>query len=503
MQQYQLGGGFKKENTKVLIQGTHTRSEGYRDQSSLENTNVNARLFHTFSDKAKLNFQLNYTNSPVGDDPGGINQASVEENRRQARDRNVLLKTGEAIAQLKIGGQYQYQFDDTKSLQLYGFYSNRDFEGRVPVPFNGWIELQRNYFGQGGHFKIKKPLSNGNNTFQVGYEWASQEDDRTRFANDEGRQGTLRLDQIESFSSIGFYALNHYSFNKWLFSAGLRYDINRLEAADQKLDDDDQSGERNLSAFNPSIGFNYEIASNLHLYGSFRTSFETPVLSELSANPTGEAGFNEDLKSQTANNYEVGVKGLLGDQIDFDLTYFHIDTKNDLVPFEVDGQDFFRNAGSSTRDGIELWLRYQLNRQLSFRGSYTYSDFTYKDYIIGGDDFSGNQLPGITPHQIALQAAYQNDNGLNIRLQHRSIAEFFANDSNTATAIEPSYQVTDVSLSYRIKRNSYAVVPFFGINNLFDTQYSDNVRINAFGSRYYEPAAGINFYGGVRLKWEK
>ena len=218
-------------------------------------------------------------------------------------------------------------------------------------------------------------------------------------------------------------------------------------------------------------------------------------MSELSANPTGQAGFNEDLKSQTANNYEVGIKGLLGDQIDFDLTYFHIDTKNDLVPFEVDGQDFFRNAGSSTRDGIELWLRYQFNRQLSFRGSYTYSDFTYKDYIIGGDDFSGNQLPGITPHQIALQAAYQNDNGLNIRLQHRSIAEFFANDSNTATAIEPSYQVTDVSLSYRIKGNSYTVVPFFGINNLFDTQYSDNVRINAFGSRYYEPAAGINVYG--------
>lgn len=500
MQQYQLSGGWVHQRTRAIIQGTHTRTDGYRAQSNLENTNFNARLFHDFSDRSKLNVQLNYTNSPVGDDPGGINQAAVEEDRRQARDQNVLYQAGEAIAQLKLGTQYEYELGDNKSFQLYGFYSTRDFEGRIPIGADGWIDLQRAYFGQGGHFKTQSALPSGSNTLQIGYEWAIQEDDRKRFANNEGIKGDLGLDQIERFSTLGLYLLDHLSFDRWLFSFGLRFDLNQLTAEDQFRSDGDQSGSRNLSAFNPSVGINYELSRMLHVYGSYRTSFETPSLSELSANPSGAAGFDPDLKSQRAYNYELGFKGLLGNDLDFDLAFFHINTKNDLVPFELEalpGRTFYRNAGSTVRNGLELWLRYQLSRRFSARASYTYSDFSYDEYVLDEEDFGGKMLPAIPPHFLSLQVAYESEKGLNLRLQHRFTAEFYANDANTAS--EPAYQLTDLSMSYRLPLRNTTLVPFFGINNIFDTQYSDNVRINAFGGRYYEPAPGINFYGGVRL----
>ena len=38
---------------------------------------------------------------------------------------------------------------------------------------------------------------------------------------------------------------------------------------------------------------------------------------------------------------------------------------------------------------------------------------------------------------------------------------------------------------------------FAGINNLFNVQYFDNIRLNAFGKRYYEPAPGRNLFFGV------
>lgn len=500
MQQYQLSGGWVHKRTRAIIQGTHTRTDGYREQSNLKNTNFNARLFHDFSDRSKINFQLNYTNSPVGDDPGGINQADVDEDRRQARNQNVLYKAGESIAQLKLGSQYEYELSDNKSLQFYGFYSTRDFEGRLPFGTDGWVDLQRAYFGQGGHFKTQSALPSGSNTLQIGYEWAIQEDDRKRFDNNEGVKGDLGLDQIERFSTLGLYVLDHLAFDRWLFSFGLRYDLNQLTAEDQFRSDGDQSGSRNLSALNPSVGINYELSRMLHVYGSYRTSFETPSLSELSANPSGAAGFDPDLKSQRAYNYELGFKGLLGNNLDFDLAFFHINTKNDLVPFELEafpGRTFYRNAGSTVRNGLEFWLRYQLSRYFSVRGSYTYSDFTYDEYVLDDEDFAGKLLPAIPPHFLSLQLAYESEDGLNLRLQHRFTAEFYANDANTAT--EPAYQVTDLSMSYRLPFNKTTLVPFFGINNIFDTQYSDNVRINAFGGRYYEPAAGINFFGGVRL----
>jgi iron complex outermembrane receptor protein len=39
-----------------------------------------------------------------------------------------------------------------------------------------------------------------------------------------------------------------------------------------------------------------------------------------------------------------------------------------------------------------------------------------------------------------------------------------------------------------------------GINNLLNNKYYDNIRLNAFGSRYYEPAPPRNFYISIALR---
>jgi len=462
MQQYQVGGGLVQGKTRAILQGTHTRTDGYRDQSRLVNTNVNARVFHDFSEKSKLNFQVNYTNSPIGDDPGSLSAETVEENRQQARDRNVLFQTGEAISQFKFGGRYQLAIDEEKSVQLYGFYSNRDFEGRIPSTPNGWIELGRNYMGQGGHFKLEKDLRAGKNTFQIGYEWALQQDDRQRFMNLEGEKGDLSLDQIERFSAAGIYALNHYKVGQVLMTLGLRYDLNFLSADDQKTDDGDESGDRQLSAFNPSVGLNYEFVKNLHVYASYRSSFETPTLNELSSSPTFQAGFNEELTSQRAHNYEAGIKGVVGNNFDFDLTYFYINTTNDIVPSESGlGLTYYRNAGSSTRHGLETWARYRITSALQARASYAYSNFKYKEYLLPGYNFAGMALPAIPPHFLTLQLAYEDRKGLNVRLQHRYTAEFYADDANIGT--EPAYHVTDLSAGYRLEVKDMIFTPFLSL----------------------------------------
>ena len=47
---------------------------------------------------------------------------------------------------------------------------------------------------------------------------------------------------------------------------------------------------------------------------------------------------------------------------------------------------------------------------------------------------------------------------------------------------------------------SWGELSFFGgVNNLFDVAYFDNIRLNAFGSRHYEPAPGRNLFGGLSI----
>jgi len=72
MQQYQVAFGLKRKNTNYIFQGNKTSTKGYRNQSGFENYNFNLRMRHQFSTTSKLNFHLNYTNSPNAEDSGGL-----------------------------------------------------------------------------------------------------------------------------------------------------------------------------------------------------------------------------------------------------------------------------------------------------------------------------------------------------------------------------------------------------------------------------------------------
>lgn len=43
--------------------------------------------------------------------------------------------------------------------------------------------------------------------------------------------------------------------------------------------------------------------------------------------------------------------------------------------------------------------------------------------------------------------------------------------------------------------------PYADINNIFDERCNSNIRINAFGSHYYEPVPGRNFYAGIYVRY--
>ena len=73
----------------------------------------------------------------------------------------------------------------------------------------------------------------------------------------------------------------------------------------------------------------------------------------------------------------------------------------------------------------------------------------------------------------------------------------FADNANK-TKID-AYSSISVKMSKNLNLFKTGVTPFISIDNLLSKGYFDNIRINAFGSRFYEPAPGISFYGGLKL----
>lgn len=498
LQQYQLKGAWIGEQQQLIAQATHTRTDGYRAQSGVRNSNVNLRFQQRWNDQHKLRIQFNITDSPIAEDAGSLTLEEVKNDRRQARDRNVLFQTSEAIQQWKLGSSYDWQLTDNQQLTTYAFYSQRDFEGRLPFENGGWINLDRDYFGQGISYRWDTDLFKQKNTLQIGYDVAAQRDDRRRFLNEEGEKGNNVLNQLERFQNVGLYALNHWTSERWILTAGLRYDWNKLAVEDQI---DENSSNINLTALNPSIGFNYLLVKELHLYGNYRSSFETPSLSELSANPNNETGFNESLQAQEADNYEIGIKGALNPQVTFDATVFHIRTQNDLVPFELTdfpNRTFFRNAGATDRTGTELLLEWKWAPNWAVSTAYTFSDFRYRNYQLPEGDFEGNELSGIPKHLVSLLLSHSVPDGLALRFQTRYLGDFYAEDANAVNI--PAATIVDISAAYPFEANGFKLLPVLGINNVLNVNYFDNIRLNAFGNRFYEPAAGANLYGGVRFR---
>lgn len=502
LQQYQLKAGQKAGRFGYILHGTHTNMEGYRQNSSVINTLLNGKFNYELSEASSLRLILNHVNSPKAEDPGGITRSAVMEDRRQARPRNVQFQSGEEVVQSKVGLVYEGKYSDQHRLDARLFYLNRDFNNRLPFVDGGRVDLQRSFYGGGFTYQFQAPAQGWDYRVRAGLDWERQIDDRLRFNNLEGEQGPLVFDQEEAFTNTGIYLLQDVQWNNWTAKLGLRFDAAVLEADDRFISDGDDSGKITLDNFNPTFGISYQFSPSFNFYGSYSSSFETPTLSELSSNPDGGGGFNEQLQPQKARNYEMGLKGSSGSRFKYSLALFYLDISNELIPYELEefpGRTFYRNAGNSSRKGIEVAGNLLITSGLIAQLSYTYSDFHYDEFVTSDGNLEGNQTPGIPKHNTAAGLRYFHPNGFFALLQARFIGELYVNDANTEK--DGAYTLASLRLGHSFDFSNWSLEPFLGINNLLNTSYNSNIRINAFGGRYYEPGAERNGYLGVKVKF--
>ena len=477
------------KNSNLIIHYDKRRSNGYRDQSNYKSTILNLKYISDLDEKNKIIWQINYTNSPYAYDPGGLKMSEVESDRRQARQNNIDYNTYEKVKHLKTGVSWNYKKSQNSFFDSYFFYQKRDFYSKLPFNFGGVISIDRNYYGFGTKFTINKNFENRNNTFVTGIDYLSQSDDRKRFKNNFGLKGDLTLSQTENFDTTGLYIVNQTTFNTgFLFRYGIRYDINSIGI--------DSNNKVNLDKINPSLGLSYTISSSDNLFFSFGTSFETPTLNELSNSPDG-SGFNKDLNSNSAVNYEIGWRKSLSN-FAFEAVAYITNSDNEILPYEIElfpGKNFYRNVGSTLRQGLEL------SSTLSFDGgffnlNYTLSKNRFKDFILDGNDLSDKLIPGIPSQMLDLELLFKLSRKRTLILTNRLIGERYADNFNET--LISSYNIFNIKYSKGILKNSELSI---GVNNLFNQDYYDNIRINAFGKRYFEPAPKRNFYFAINFSF--
>ncbi len=505
--QWQIKAGGQHGSLNWLANGSATELGGYRDHAALESDLFNAKLFYDFDADTRLTLVVNAVDSPLADDPGGLNAGEVIEDRRQAAPRNVAFNAGEALEQQTVGLSFRTQFSAHHGLMLRTYHVSREFSNRLPFDVNsngqgGSVDLDRRFSGLGGNYSwTPAGGAPGLKTLVIGFDYDALRDHRRRFANDLGVLGALTTDQDEDVTARGLYAQAVFSLPQAVeLTLGARYDKLKYEIGN-RLDAESGSGDINFKAFSPLAGLSWAVSEGLNVYANVSESFDSPATTEL-ANPVGPSGFNANLDPQTATNYEIGLKGLAHEKIRYELALFHINVKDALVPFELagSGQTFFENAGRSTHRGLEATTTFQLADGLTGTLSYTWSDFSFDEFSdSNGTSFDGNRIPGIPQHLIFAELNWRHDTGFYAVADVVFAGEFYADNANS-TGTESS-AVMNLRAGWEIEAESWSFAPFIGINNLLAEKYFSNVRLNASFGRYWEPAPERNLYAGARLSW--
>ncbi|MEL6141232.1 MAG: TonB-dependent receptor, partial [Bacteroidota bacterium] len=132
------------------------------------------------------------------------------------------------------------------------------------------------------------------------------------------------------------------------------------------------------------------------------------------------------------------------------------------------------------------------------RVAYTLQNGTYRDYRPNDDDFSGQDLPGLTPHIFDVQLTLETKQNHYLRLGLHTSAETPLEDKNEI--FSDAFAILRLRLGQQFAWGNRSIDAYLGADNLLDQQYSLGYDLNPqFGRRYFQPARGRYLYIGAKV----
>jgi iron complex outermembrane receptor protein len=493
---------------------TRTESDGYRDYSRQRMTNGFARMSY---DNPIDSYALEWlgVNTPIAQSPGAITRAQFEANPHLADPLSVTKRARKAVKQSQFGLTAR-RSGARGEIEASGYVGTRALDN--PLTF-GIVDVDRSM--SGGNLRATVPVTmlGAEQRLTAGTELQLQNDLRRNFTNCNNapqpvvpvptltcpnvglERGTVTLNQRELVSSVGSYVRDELDLGKrYTFTASARADAVRFRVEDKLITatNPDDSGQRLLHAVSPMVGILARLSESHSAYANVSSAFETPTATELGNQPNGAAGINRDLKPQRSTTYEVGLKGVGESGLQYNAALFATGVHDELIPFDIPasgGRRYFRNAGRTSRRGVELGLGTEI-KQLELGGAYTYANYRFVDFTVDTSHYAGNRIPGI-PRQTFQASAALRGSIVTLITEGTLADRMFVNDANSESS--PGYAIFNARIVSTALWSGSGAELTLGAQNLFNTRYISSVSVNAAAGKFYEPGSQRSIYLGLSL----
>ncbi len=487
-QDVQYSQAFGKHT--VSAYSSYLSQDGFRDHSSVKLSRSGLKGTVDLNNKSRLEYVGAFVAMPEAKNPSSLTKEDARDNPQMANPSSVTNDAGKQVYQGQLGLNY-YRDASIGFITVTGYGIYRDLTN--PLPF-AVIDLNRWAGGLRG--TLEKDFNNLN--VNVGFDSKLQSDDRGEFENNDGNRGNITLEQLEQVTNQALFITSDLELGNWNLLAGLRYDWLTFSVDSAAVA---QTNSRTFNALSPSVGVSYRSQTN-KWYANFSTSFEAPTTTELVNSPEGGSGFNPNLEPERTIGLEVGTKGqAAGNVISYELTLYRMWIKDILFPYQLqaNGPTFYRNQGNTVHNGIETRLTANPLDAIRLNATYNYIHATFQEQgTANGNSLEDNDVPGIPDHRLNISLSYQYNKILG-EVTYNFVSQYFADNFNTAQNDAYSTLDAKISLARPLDNSSYRIQPFLNVNNILDERYNGSIIPNAFGNRFFEPAAGRNFQVGVSL----
>lgn len=307
---------------------------------------------------------------------------------------------------------------------------------------------------------------------------SERDSSRAAIADDPGEAFFMR--DRRNFSGL-------YAATQWMAMPKLRVDVgarlNRTSESREAQDPDgSDSNSRSANKLSGTLGAEYTISEHgremLAVFADYRNAFKPAAID---FGPEAEADI---LDPETANSYEVGVKGRAHDgKLNWTLSAFKMNFHNLVVATtDANGLPALVNAGSERFKGAEFEVDYAFARSMRVEAGYSYHDSRFVDF----PPFSGNRINQVPRDLAGLGLIYAPANGFNANVVAKYAGSRFLDEENTVSG--GAYTTWSAGAGYRMGRSELRV----DARNINNTRPAIVASELGDGQHYLLPARSID-----------
>jgi Fe(3+) dicitrate transport protein len=521
-------GSYGNTFDKTGVQITYLRKQAEAmGPTDFQVNDFSAKLKIAMSDKSTLGVKLAAYNEVSNSTYVGITQRMYDAG---GDDYSVLMPNDELdVSRYLMSFSHQTQLGKNLSLQsmLYGYTTTRNWRrqdyvynsysnGSLNPPPADWTGVvwgdesvaggaiylrnrtgnrDRQFEVMGWEQKLNYAFSIGSvaNNLTVGYRYLYERayEQRINGSSATAQSGALVSDEIRTGNAIALYFLDKISLNSKLdVSPGLRaefYDYER-EILREASADTYKIAENRVGELIPGIGMNYRPTTRLNLFTGIHRGYAPPRIKDAIdfslENPV------LDLEAETSWNFELGLRTQLMTGLFAELTWFHMDFDNQIIPSSqsIGGAGFgVTNAGKTLHQGIETMMNFNSREMfgsswlfmMDINGTYTKATYNEDRFIPNGNEttnVNGNRLPFAPQLTVSSALTVEATFGTGLRLTYTRVGNQFTDELNTIIPSNngrigemPGYTVLDATLYHRIPKINAQFN--LSVKNLTDERY--------------------------------